>query len=116
MVPLATIQYYSPFKKLDMLLSANVEEGSWEEERTAKPANTDSCIFFQTLRYNNRNNKSQLTIDFLILRNNVYPALIDSSASTNFIDRRFIQTFNFKMTKLEEATHYTCSMLLASEL
>ena len=86
-----------------MLLSANVEEGSWEEERTAKPANTDSCIFFQTLRYNNRNNKSQLTIDFLILRNNVYPALIDSSASTNFIDRRFVQTFAFKTTKIEEA-------------
>lgn len=85
-----------------MLLSANVEEGSREQERTTKPANTDSCENFQTLEYNTRNNKNQLTIDFFV-HNNIYPALIDSGASTNFIDRRFVQTFAFKTTKIEEA-------------
>ncbi|EAL17174.1 hypothetical protein CNBN1990 [Cryptococcus deneoformans B-3501A] len=100
--PLATIQYYSPFKKLDMLLSAKVEEGSREQERTIKPANTDSCEYLQTLEDNNKNNKNQLTIDFLF-HNNVYQALIDSGASTNFIDKRFVQTFNIKTTKIEDS-------------
>lgn len=100
--PLATIQYYFPFKKLDMLLSANVEEGSQEQECTTKPANTDSCEYFQTLEYNIKNDKNQLTIDFLF-HNNVYQALINSGASTNFIDKRFVQTFNLKTMKIEES-------------
>ncbi|EAL23701.1 hypothetical protein CNBA3480 [Cryptococcus deneoformans B-3501A] len=86
----------------ERLLSANVKEGSQEQERTTKPANTDSCEYLQTLKDNNKNNKNQLTIDFLF-HNNVYQALIDSSASTNFIDKRFVQTFNLKTTKIEDS-------------
>ncbi|EAL22396.1 hypothetical protein CNBB2750 [Cryptococcus deneoformans B-3501A] len=85
-----------------MLLSAKVEEGSREQERTIKPANTDSCEYLQTLEDNNKNNKNQLTIDFLC-HNNVYQALIDSGASTNFIDKRFFQTFNLKTMKIEDS-------------